>query len=66
MLGLALLGSGRMAHVYGPKIAADPGLELVRVYNPRLASAEKATALYSGAASDDLAATLADRRPGRW
>ncbi len=62
MLGLALLGSGRMAHVYGPKIAANPGLDLVRVYNPRLASAEKATALYGGTASDDLAATLADAR----
>ena len=62
MLGLALLGSGRMAHVYGPKIAANPGLDLVRVYNPRLASAEKATALYGGVASDDLAATLADDR----
>ena len=62
MLGLALLGSGRMAHVYGPKIAANPGLDLVRVYNPRIASAERATALYGGTASDDLAATLADDR----
>ena len=62
MLGLALLGSGRMAHVYGPKIAANPGLDLVRIYNPRLASAEKASALYGGMASDDLAATLADDR----
>lgn len=64
MLGVALLGSGRMAHVYGPKIAADPGMELVRVFNPRLSSAERATALYGGAPSDDLAATLADERVG--
>ncbi len=62
MLGLALLGSGRMAHVYGPKIAANPGLDLVRIYNPRLASAEKASALYGGLASDDLAGTLNDDR----
>ncbi len=62
MLGLALLGSGRMAHVYGPKIAAHPEMELVCIYNPRLASAEKAVALYGGAASDDLERVLADDR----
>lgn len=62
MLGLALLGSGRMAHVYGPKIAAHPGLDLVRVFNPRIASARTATAAYGGTPSDDLAATLADPR----
>jgi myo-inositol 2-dehydrogenase/D-chiro-inositol 1-dehydrogenase len=39
-LGLALLGAGRMAHVYGPKIAAHPDLRLVRVYNHRMAGAQ--------------------------
>jgi len=62
MLGIALLGSGRMAHVYGPKIAAHPEMALVAIYNPRIASAEKATALYGGVASDDLAKVLADDR----
>ena len=60
MLGLALLGSGRMAQVYGPKIAAHPGLRLVRVYNPRIASAEAAAAAHGGQASDDLDVTLSD------
>ena len=27
-LGVALMGSGRMAHAYGPKINAHPGLRL--------------------------------------
>lgn len=60
MLGLALLGTGRMAHVYGPKINAHPGLRLVRVYNHRLAGAEAAASAHGGVPSDDLAATLAD------
>ena len=54
LLGLALLGSGRMAHVYGPKIRAHPGLRLEFVYNPNLASAERAAELYGGRATDDL------------
>ena len=59
-LGLALLGAGRMAQVYGPKIAANPDLQLVRVYNHRIAGAQAACAAYGGTPSDDLAATLAD------
>ena len=59
-LGLALLGSGRMAHVYGPKINAHPGLRLEMVFNPNRASAERATAAYGGRTSDDLDAVLAD------
>lgn len=60
MLGLALLGAGRMAHVYGPKIAAHPDLRLARVYNHRMAGAQAACDVYGGTPSDDLAATLAD------
>lgn len=60
MLGVALLGSGRMAHVYGPKIAAHPGLRLERVFNLRIAGAERAADAYGGTPSDDLTATLAD------
>ncbi len=60
MLGLALLGSGRMAHVYGPKIDAHPGLQLEVVFNPRIASAEAAAAKYGGRAMDKLDAVLAD------
>ena len=60
MLGIALLGSGRMAHVYGPKINAHPGLQLITVFNPNLASAEDAAALYGGAASAELDAVLGD------
>lgn len=62
MLGLALLGSGRMAHVYGPKINAHPGLRLEVVYNPRMASAEAAVAQYGGRAMDDLEGVLGDRQ----
>ena len=43
-LGIALLGTGRMAHVYGPKINAHPGLSLEVVYNPRISSAKTAVA----------------------
>lgn len=59
-LGLALLGAGRMAQVYGPKITAHPDLRLVRVYNHRMAGAQAACEAYGGTPSDDLAATLAD------
>ncbi len=59
-LGIALMGTGRMAHVYGPKINAHPGLRLEVIYNPRLSSAEKAAAQYGGRPMDDLDAVLAD------
>ena len=59
-LGIALMGTGRMAHVYGPKINAHPGLRLEVIYNPRLTSAEKAEAQYGGRPMDDLDAVLAD------
>ncbi len=62
MLGVALLGSGRMAHVYGPKINAHPQLDLVTVFNPNRASAEKAVAAYGGKAEDKLEHVLADDR----
>ena len=53
-LGIALLGSGRMAHVYGPKINAHPGLRLSVVFNPNLSSAEAIAAQYGGEALGDL------------
>ena len=59
-LGLALMGTGRMAHVYGPKINAHPGLRLEVIFNPRLSSAEKAAAEYGGRPLDDLDAALED------
>lgn len=59
-LGLALMGTGRMAHVYGPKINAHPGLRLEVVYNPRIASAQKAADLYGGRAMDDLDSVLSN------
>ena len=59
-LGLALMGTGRMAQVYGPKINTHPGLRLEVIYNPRITSASKAADLYGGRAMDDLDATLAD------
>jgi myo-inositol 2-dehydrogenase / D-chiro-inositol 1-dehydrogenase len=59
-LGIALLGSGRMAHVYGPKINAHPGLRLETVFNPRIASAQKVCDAYGGRAMDDLDSVLAD------
>ncbi len=58
-LGIALMGSGRMAHVYGPKINAHPGLRLESIYNPRMPSARKAADQYGGRAMDDLDAVLA-------
>ncbi len=60
ILGLALLGSGRMAHVYGPKISAHPGLRLEFIFNPSIASAERAVHAYGGRASADLGAVLCD------
>ena len=60
-LGLALLGSGRMAHVYGPKINSHPGLRLEFVFNPNRASAERAAAAYGGQASSDLEKVLDSR-----
>lgn len=59
-LGLALMGTGRMAHIYGPKINAHPGLRLEVIYNPRITSATKAADQYGGRAMDDLDAALAD------
>ncbi len=60
MLGITLLGSGRMAHVYGPKIAQHPDLDLISVFNPNLKSAQKAADAYGGRAEADLVTTLAD------
>jgi myo-inositol 2-dehydrogenase/D-chiro-inositol 1-dehydrogenase len=60
MLCVALLGSGRMAHVYGPKVNAHPGLRLEAVYNPRLESAQAATERYGGRATSDLDGVLGD------
>ena len=59
-LGLALLGSGRMAHVYGPKINAHPGLRLEVIFNPNMASAKAAVNAYGGRASADFDAVLSD------
>lgn len=61
VLRLALLGAGRMAHVYGPKIAEHPALELATVYNHRIAGAQKAAEAYGGRPSDDLDSVLGDR-----
>jgi myo-inositol 2-dehydrogenase/D-chiro-inositol 1-dehydrogenase len=58
-LGIALLGSGRMAHVYGPKINSHPGLRLSVVFNPNLTSAESITAQYGGVATSSLDQALA-------
>lgn len=59
-LGVALLGSGRMAHVYGPKINAHPGLRLEAIFNPNIASAERAAQLYGGHATSELDQVLDD------
>ncbi|MCD9149285.1 inositol 2-dehydrogenase [Pseudophaeobacter flagellatus] len=59
-LQLALMGTGRMAHVYGPKINAHPGLQLEVVFNPRMESAQKVAKIYGGRAMDDLDTVLAD------
>ena len=59
-LGLALMGTGRMANVYGPKISAHPGLRLEVIYNPRITSATKGADQYGGRAMDDLDAVLSD------
>ena len=57
-LGVALMGSGRMAHVYGPKINAHPGLRLSVVFNPNLTSAQAIAGQYGGEAWKDLDQTL--------
>lgn len=60
-LGVALIGSGRMAHVYGPKINAHPGLRLSVVLNPNLSSAEQIAAQYGGEALSNLDQALSHR-----
>jgi myo-inositol 2-dehydrogenase/D-chiro-inositol 1-dehydrogenase len=60
MLGIALLGSGRMAHVYGPKINSHQHLQLVAIFNPNRDSAERAVAQYGGQAYSHLDAVLAN------
>jgi len=57
---VAVLGSGRMAHVYGPKIAAHHGMELACFFNPDpgSASAKEAAGAYGGRAVHDLDAAL--------
>lgn len=59
-LGIALMGTGRMAQVYGPKINAHPGLRLEVVFNPRIASAQLVSETYGGRPMDDLDTMLAD------
>lgn len=59
-LGVALMGTGRMAHVYSPKINAHPGLRLEVIYNPRMTSARKVAGQYGGRAMDDLDRVLVD------
>lgn len=58
MLGIALLGTGRMAHVYGPKVNAHPGLRLTVVFNPRESAARAVAERYGGRAMTDLEAVL--------
>jgi len=58
MMKIALLGSGRMAHVYGPKIAEHPHIQLTWVFNPNLASAQKIATAYGGCATDNLVQLL--------
>ncbi len=60
-LGVALLGSGRMAHVYGPKINEHPGLRLSVVFNPNLDSAEAIAEQYGGEATGDLDQALSHK-----
>lgn len=60
MLGIALLGTGRMAHVYGPKINTHPGLRLEVVFNPRESAANTVAGQYGARAMTDLDAVLAD------
>ena len=59
-LGIALMGTGRMAHVYGPKINAHPGLTLEATFNPRMAGAKEIGQAYGGRPMDDLDSVLAD------
>lgn len=60
MLGIALLGTGRMADVYGPKVNAHPGLRLEAVFNPRKQSATRVANRYGTRAMTDLDAVLND------
>ena len=64
MLGIALLGSGRMADVYGPKINAHPKLKLQAIFNPNFDSAQNATTVHGGTASASLDEVLANTDVG--
>lgn len=60
MLGVALLGTGRMAHVYGPKINAHNGLRLEVMFNPRESSSNAVADQYGGRAMTVLDDVLGD------
>lgn len=53
-LKMGLMGTGRMAHVYGPKILQSDQMELTAIFNPRRASAQKAALQYGGEAHYEL------------
>ncbi len=57
---IALLGTGRMAGVYGPKLQASEKFELKYIYNPRLSSAQNAAEKYGSVPVDDLETLLND------
>lgn len=60
MIGISVIGSGRMGQVYARIIRDNPATRLVHIVNPNLPSAEKLAAECGGRAVADIGASLAD------
>ena len=60
MIGISVIGSGRMGQVYACNIHDNPATRLVHIVNPNLQSAAKLAEEYGAAAVADIHASLAD------
>lgn len=60
MIGISVIGSGRMGQVYARNVHDNPATKLVHVVNPNLQSAAKLADLYGARAVEDIQTSLAD------
>lgn len=60
MLGVSIIGSGRMGYIYAQNVARCPDAELVSIINPNFASADKLSAEFGGIAMANIKEALED------
>ncbi len=60
MIGVSIIGSGRMGQVYARNIQNNPATRLVHIVNPNLSSAAKLADEYGAKAVGDIHESLAD------